>query len=292
MSSDVRIRPIAATDRVSDVLGRDESLVEVFVALGPQFSKLRNSALRRVMARLVTVEQAARMAGVSATILLRDLNAAFGAVAGDPPSRTAVSNGGGNVDNRPGETDARQVHPSDARVVEVDVRDDLRSGREPFSRIMGAVGTLAPREVLLLRTTFEPLPLYTVMAKRHFLHEAQPHARDDWSVWFWRPGGDSDATGAVTTLRGSDAGDAAAATEVPGSPSPNEMWLDVRGLEPPEPLVRTLTALEVLPEGVTLVQINARIPQFLLPMLAERGFSCDIDDSHTDRVLVRMWRAK
>jgi hypothetical protein len=41
-----------------------------------------------------------------------------------------------------------------------------------------------------------------------------------------------------------------------------------------------------------LIQINARVPQFLLPILAERGFGCEIDDSGGDRVLVRIWRAK
>lgn len=66
--------------------------------------------------------------------------------------------------------------------------------------------------------------------------------------------------------------------------------LDVRGLEPPEPLVRTLAALESLPDGHQLVQVNVRVPQFLIPMLAERGYACDVDESHTDRVLVRIWR--
>jgi tRNA 2-thiouridine synthesizing protein A len=68
------------------------------------------------------------------------------------------------------------------------------------------------------------------------------------------------------------------------------VWLDVRGLEPPEPLVRTLAALEELPEGHELVQINARVPQLLFPLLAERGFACEVDDSGAD-VRVRIWRA-
>ena len=68
-------------------------------------------------------------------------------------------------------------------------------------------------------------------------------------------------------------------------------WLDVRGLEPPQPMMRTLAALETLPAGHELVQVNVRVPQFLLPMLAERGFAFAVDESHADRVLVRIWRA-
>jgi hypothetical protein len=66
----------------------------------------------------------------------------------------------------------------------------------------------------------------------------------------------------------------------------------VRGLEPPEPMLRTLAALETLPPDHELVQLNVRVPQFLLLMLAERGFECDVDESHADRVLVRIRRAR
>lgn len=68
--------------------------------------------------------------------------------------------------------------------------------------------------------------------------------------------------------------------------------LDVRGPRPPEPMLRTLAALETLPPNAQLVQINSRVPQFLLSMLAERGYACDVDESIPDRVLVRIWQLK
>jgi hypothetical protein len=39
------------------------------------------------------------------------------------------------------------------------------------------------------------------------------------------------------------------------------------------------------------VQINVRVPQFLLPVLAERGYVFAVDESSADRVLVRIRRA-
>jgi hypothetical protein len=74
-------------------------------------------------------------------------------------------------------------------VVEVDVREDLRAGREPFSRIMAAVAGLRKDQVLLLRATFEPIPLYAVLGQQGLLHEARAEAPDYWSVWFWLPPG-------------------------------------------------------------------------------------------------------
>jgi uncharacterized protein (DUF2249 family) len=77
--------------------------------------------------------------------------------------------------------------PDDAPVVEVDVREDLRSGREPFSKIMNAVEALKEGEMLRVRATFAPTPLVAVLSERGFVYHMQEHADDDWSVWFWRP---------------------------------------------------------------------------------------------------------
>lgn len=51
------------------------------------------------------------------------------------------------------------------------------------------------------------------------------------------------------------------------------MKLDNRELEPPQPMLRTLAALESLPEGETLLIINDRRPMFLYEQLDEMGCS-------------------
>jgi uncharacterized protein (DUF2249 family) len=274
-----RTAPVRASDRVSDVLARDESLVDVFVRHAPHFAKLRNRAMRKVMARLVTVEQAARTANVSTEGLVRELNSALGITVESP---AAASTKPSNADGTPDAT-----HPPAAYVVELDVRDDLRSGREPFSRIMSAVSALAGNDVLHLRAIFEPAPLFTVLGKRGFAHESKAHAADDWSVWFWRS---SDARAvpagagveqATAVVKQTDAVDDATTTH-----------LDVRELTPPEPMMQTLAALEMLGAGHTLVQINSRVPQFLFPALTERGFAWEIDESQPDRILVRISHAR
>lgn len=288
------VAPIAPDDRVSDVLARDESLVDVLVRRSSHFAKLRNAAMRRVMARLVTVEQAARIAGVPSDVLVRELNEALGIVvpapspAPPPPSPAAADRG------EPAASVAASLHrPAAAAEVQLDVRADLRSGREPFSRIMEAVAELPPGAVLQLRAIFEPAPLFAVLARRGFAHESRCDADDDWSVWFWRPTehGASHPVAPAPAAAGAlpDAG-AALSPEV--TADRGEVVLDVRGLEPPEPLLRTLAALETLPDGYTLVQVNVRVPQFLIPMLGERGFVCEIDDSRADRVLVRIHRPR
>ena len=267
--------PITASERVSAVLARDESLVDVFVRHSPHFEKLRSARLRRMMAKLVTVEQAARVAGVSPQALVDDLNQALG---------LAHDAGAAVADAAPPEP--AFTHPMDAPVAELDVREDLRSGGEPFSRIMGAVAALDRDAVLRLRTIFEPAPLYDVLRKRGFEHETQRHAADDWSVWFWRPR----ASGAIASASAATTSDGSATSSELDDlrTDPSVVLLDVRDLQPPEPLVRTLAAAEQLARGQTLVQVNLRVPQFLLPMLTEQGYAWEVDESRVDRVLVRI----
>ena len=162
----------------------------------------------------------------------------------------------------------------ESRRVLVDVRDDIRRGEEPFARIMKAVKDLAADEVLVLRAPFEPIPLYGVLGKRGFAHCTESRAADDWWVTFYR---DAAATPA----------------RPPASPSgPASTVLDVRGLEPPHPLVRVLEALDQLPAGGELVVLHERRPVFLYPQLEERGFAHETDEPTAGVVRIRIRRAE
>lgn len=161
-------------------------------------------------------------------------------------------------------------------VIEVDVREDLRQGREPFTRIMDAREALPNGAVLVVRAIFEPAPLYGVMEGYGFDHVTEALGPEDWRVWFYTP---PDSATETTTSK-PHPGSAALppqATEPEGDDATEGLVvLDVRNLEPPEPMVRTLEALENLPEDETLLQLNVRVPQFLLPQLDERGFDYQV----------------
>lgn len=51
------------------------------------------------------------------------------------------------------------------------------------------------------------------------------------------------------------------------------MLLDNRGLEPPQPMMRTLEALKILGENEKLTIINDRRPMFLYEQLDELGYN-------------------
>jgi uncharacterized protein (DUF2249 family) len=265
---------IHPTDRVADVIERDEGLIDVFASASPAFERLRNPALRRVMARLVTVEQAARIAGVDAAELVARLNGHRGPhVPTRPPDAPA------SADAAPA-TVAAEVE-WDGPTIELDVREELRAGREPFSRIMAAKAKVPEGGTLKLRAIFEPVPLYAVLSKQGFEYRTEKLADDDWIVRFHRTAAPEAAPSAEDAGVGEPAD--------PDDGAKDVVVLDVRGLEPPEPMVRTLAALETLPADHTLVQINVKEPRFLLPQLAELGFEYEVREqaSNLVRVFIR-----
>jgi uncharacterized protein (DUF2249 family) len=65
-------------------------------------------------------------------------------------------------------------------IVTLDVRNDLKAGREPFPRIMEAVGRLREGERLQVIAPFEPRPLIGVLTAQGFSNTVT--ATDDGGV--------------------------------------------------------------------------------------------------------------
>ena len=73
-------------------------------------------------------------------------------------------------------------------IITLDVREDLRAGREPFPRIMEAVGRLRDGERLRIVAPFEPRPLIGVLAAQGFSATITPIEDGDFEVIFSAPG--------------------------------------------------------------------------------------------------------
>jgi uncharacterized protein (DUF2249 family) len=155
-------------------------------------------------------------------------------------------------------------------IVTLDVREDLRKGCEPFSKIMKVVGQLCPDENLLLVAPFEPVPLFSVLARQGFDHKSKQTPSGDWEVLFTRRNGEPSVfapperppCGAVKTRP-------AGTIEV-----------DARGLEPPQPMIKILEALAALPDGAELRARTDRRPMHLYAQLEERGFVGETEEQN------------
>jgi len=254
-SNATHLEPIQASWKISDVIGRYPQLVDELAGLNATFRLLRNPVARRVQARLVTVAQAAQIAGMEPDNLVSVLNAAIGVTAELVSTDMPVS-------SQPIDT---PVWIDRSPVAEVDARALQQRGEEPFSAIAAAMRKTAPGEVVRLRSSFEPVPLYTVLRQRGFEHFSQQLSEDDWEVLLYN-------AGRTRTPEVSTPIPLSAALEADWSAPDAIITIDVSDLVPPEPLVRIMEALEDLPSGGRLLVHHVRRPIHLYPQLEQSGY--------------------
>ena len=166
----------------------------------------------------------------------------------------------------------------ESRVVVLDVRDQVRSGQEPFQRIMQTVMSLQDDQVLKLCNIFEPIPLYGVMAQRGFAHWTEQRGPQDWCIMFYRA-----AAGAATTASASTASRAA-------GPTGDAIVVDARGLEPPQPMAKILENLPRIAAGGHILALTDRRPMLLYPKLEERGFAFSTEETTNGWFETRIWK--
>lgn len=155
----------------------------------------------------------------------------------------------------PGNLPPELVRAGVNRARELDVGSVLASGGDPFALIMKTTKTLGSDEALHLVLPFEPAPLYEVMRALGRAALTQ-RAGSDVHVWFY-----PDAT-----RQQQPASDDRAPLLPP-------VQLDVRELEPPQPMIAILQKLTELGPGAQLVVEHHREPVLLYEKLQLRGYA-------------------
>ena len=237
--------------KISQVLKEYPELLDTLANSHPAFGKLRNPLLRRVQSKLVTVEQAAGVAGLEPTSLLAKLNKAAGFSVEPVPIKPTVR----PKANTPAWVERTKV------AEKLDVRPLIARGEEPFSMISGAARRIPVGEALSLRSPFDPVPLREALGKQGFEAFTQGSG-EDWITIFRRVRevGRKDSPKPVSTRANHHQVTA-------------EITIDVSELVPPEPMMKILGALEKLPDGGQLTVHHVRRPMHLYPRLDEMGYA-------------------
>ncbi|MBC7905399.1 MAG: DUF2249 domain-containing protein [Rhodospirillaceae bacterium] len=143
----------------------------------------------------------------------------------------------------------------------LDVRPVLAGGEDPFQVIMATADPVEPNGILVIDAPFNPSPLRRALAGRGFSSYGRKLAEGHWRVFFHRDGGtdwerDADVTvGPEGAMHWREA---------------DGLHIDVRKLKPPQPMLAILRLLEQTTD--TVVVHHERVPQFLFPEMAERGW--------------------
>ncbi|MEW6741390.1 MAG: DUF2249 domain-containing protein [Planctomycetota bacterium] len=148
---------------------------ETLVQLAPAFAKLCNPLLRKTVAKVTTLRQAARVGGVSLGHLINTLRQAAG-----QPSSGACQDSSSPTQTRPAWLDG-------ARVAErFDARPLIERGDHPLPAVMERLSRLNSSEVLVLVTPFEPAPLMDLAAQRGYAVWSRQVDAETWETSFGR----------------------------------------------------------------------------------------------------------
>ncbi len=164
---------ITPETKVGDLLDANPEAEEALIAIAPKFKALKNPVLRRTVAKVATLEQAARVADMSVNELVRSLRRALGQDAGE--TEIGSETGASDVD-APTWIAGRAVYEFDADSM-------LARGETPVGKVSEALAGLAAGESLLVRSTFQVAPLIDALRGKGHEVFTRKVGEDAWEAW-------------------------------------------------------------------------------------------------------------
>ncbi|MCL6570785.1 MAG: DUF2249 domain-containing protein [Bacillus sp. (in: Bacteria)] len=70
------------------------------------------------------------------------------------------------------------------RIIELDVREDLKNKMEPFQKIMECIKGLKDNDIFVLHAPFKPVPLFAVLKAKGYTHEDEEIDEKHWKITF------------------------------------------------------------------------------------------------------------
>jgi len=263
--------------KISKLLAQYPQSIDVLIKFSPHFRKLKNPILRKALAGRVNVEQAAGIANVDVNILLSKLNNSINKFSEEINSLNK-KNEKTVKENHKMQEDLYKIDQN--KVVSFDVRPIINGGKDPLKFILAKINELKDDEILLLINSFEPIPLYTVLARKGYAHKTEKE-NDVFKIYFYKDSKLS-AVGEEVKSHSND--------EINITDFENIIEIDVRDLEPPEPMIKVLETLSKIDNKTVLLMHHRREPMMLYPKLEEKGyraFCTKINENYFKIVIIK-----
>lgn len=150
-------------------------LEDELVACAPAFAKLRNPVLRRTVARVTSLRQAALVGGLDIGTLVNRLRRAAGQDdLSDPVTSAPIASEG----SAPAWYDASRV------AGRTDAAAMLEAGEHPVHAVLEALKALGPGAIHEVDAPFLPVPMIEKAASLGYLHWIRPRAGGAVTVAF------------------------------------------------------------------------------------------------------------
>lgn len=255
---------INANTKIAAILKHHPDALEAIVSLSQRFTKLRNPLLRKVIAARTSIAMASQLGGCGVDDFFNKLQPLGFNIDQKAAVMETVN------ENKP--VPAFMQNMTADKIVVLDVRPVMESGKDPLDMIVKKIKTVEPGWVLKIINSFEPSPLMLLLGKQGFESYAETISNELVYTYFYKM---SDISTAAENIVSDHVKDW---DEILNRFKGSIQTMDVRALEMPLPMHSILEGLSTLSNEKAMLVYHKRIPVFLLPELEEQQFSYRIKE--------------
>ena len=266
--------------KIATLIKHHPDALETIVTLSPDFKKLRNPILRKLMAGRTSIAMASKIGGCKPEDFFKALQ----------PLGFEVDTKGVIPKEKEPEQKALPIYLKNAKaeqIVNFDVREMLAGGSDPLRDIQLKVKDLKAGEILKIINTFEPVPLVKLLEKQGFQTYVDAISDNLYETYFFKTDGTDSSADLPTEIQNSTDWE-----QLLQHYKDKLREIDVRHLEMPMPMMTILENLETLPEDRALYVNHKRIPVFLLTELKDRNFDFRIKNIQDGEVYLLIFKNK
>lgn len=147
-------------------------LEEILIEYAPVFKKLKNPILRRTVAKIATIQQAAAIGNVKVEDMINHLRKEVGQdlVSGEDSSNYTII--------KPDWFDPEKVK------LKLDASEMLAAGEHPVNQAIADLKKLAQNEIYELHVPFLPAPLIDKASSLNFKHWVNKKSEEEFIIYF------------------------------------------------------------------------------------------------------------
>jgi hypothetical protein len=165
---------ITPKTKVLELIGAYPQLEDVLISYVPVFSKLKNPVLRKTVARIATLQQAAAVGNVKVEDLINRLRKEVG--------QDIYTDGAGTIYN----TTKPSWYKDSTSFKELDVRQMLANGEQPVAQVIEDLKGMGAGSIFKLIAPFLPAPLIDKATSLGFKHWLLKENDEHFIVYFFK----------------------------------------------------------------------------------------------------------
>lgn len=165
---------ITPKTKVLELIEHYPQLEEVLIGFVPAFSKLKNPLLRKTVARIATLQQAASVGGVKVEELINRLRGEIG--------QDIYTEGAGTIYN----TIKPKWFEESMIIKELDATQMLEAGEQPVNQVIEDLKGMEGRKIYKLIAPFLPAPLIDKATSLEYQHWLVKENEEKFLVFFFK----------------------------------------------------------------------------------------------------------